>query len=192
MNTEARRGGTAPRMVFDTNVVLSALVFAKGPSAGLRSVWQGGLSVPLVSTATARELVRVLGYPKFRLDPDQQRELLGDYLPYAQVVRIPEPPPKVPDCRDPLDVPFLHLAAAGRAAFLVTGDADLLTLGRVGHCQIVTPAAFAAASCVLSQSSAPLAETQQLVRRARTHSQLSEAQALGMAQEQVRAVRRRK
>lgn len=142
MSTTARRSGTVPRVVFDTNVVLSALVFAKGPSAGLRAAWQGGLSVPLVSTATARELVRVLGYPKFRLDPDQQRELLGDYLPCAQVVRIPEPPPKVPDCRDPFDLPFLHLAAAGRAAFLVTGDADLLTLGRVGRCQIVTPAAF--------------------------------------------------
>jgi putative PIN family toxin of toxin-antitoxin system len=192
MNTTAQRDGAVPRVVFDTNVVLSALVFAKGPSAGLRAAWQSGLSVPLVSTATACELVRVLGYSKFRLDPDQQRELLGDHLPYAQVVRIPESPPKVPDCRDPFDVPFLHLAAAGRAAFLVTGDADLLTIGRVGRCQIVTPAAFAAAWCVLSQSSAPLAETQQLVRRARTRSQLSEAQALNMAQEQVRAVRRRK
>ena len=80
MSTTARRSGTVPRVVFDTNVVLSALVFAKGPSASLRAGWQGGLSVPLVSTATARELVRVLGYPKFRLDPDQQRELLGDYL----------------------------------------------------------------------------------------------------------------
>ena len=191
MSTTARRGGTVPRVVFDTNVVLSALVFFKGPSAGLRAAWQSGLSVPLVSTATARELVRVLGYPKFRLDPHQQRELLGDYLPCAQVVRIPEPPPKVPACRDPFDVPFLHLATAGCATFLVTGDADLLTLGRVGRCQIVTPAAFAAAWCVLSQSSAPLAETQQLVQRARTHSQLSEAQALDMAQEQVRVVRRR-
>lgn len=191
MSTTARRGGTAPRVVFDTNVVLSALVFAKGPSAGLRSVWQGGLSVPLVSTATARELVRVLGYPKFRLDADQQRELLGDYLPYAQVVRIPEPPPKVPECRDPFDVPFLHLAAAGRAAFLVTGDADLLTLGRVGRCEIVTPAAFAATYCTIRQPSAPSEETQHLMRRARTHSQLSEAQALDVAQEQVRVVRRR-
>jgi putative PIN family toxin of toxin-antitoxin system len=192
MSTTARRGGTVPRVVFDTNVVLSALVLFKGPSAGLRAAWQSGLSVPLVSTATARELVRVLGYPKFRLDPHQQRELLGDYLPCAQVVRIPEPPPKVPACRDPFDVPFLHLATAGCATFLVTGDADLLTLGRVGRCQIVTPAAFAAAWCVLSPSSATLAETQQLVQRARTHSQLSEAQALDMAQEQVRVVRRRK
>jgi hypothetical protein len=44
----------------------------------------------------------------------------------------------------------------------------------------------------LRQSSAPLAETQQLVQRARTHSQLSEAHALDVAQEQVRVVRRRK
>ncbi|HSV44468.1 MAG TPA: putative toxin-antitoxin system toxin component, PIN family, partial [Ramlibacter sp.] len=39
-----------------------------------------------------------------------------------------EPPPSVPDCRDVDDLPFLHLAVAGRAHTLVTGDADLLAL----------------------------------------------------------------
>jgi len=39
-------------------------------------------------------------------------------------------------------MPFLHLAAAGRADALVTGDADLLTLARVGRCPIMTPDAF--------------------------------------------------
>jgi len=45
---------------------------------------------------------------------------------------------------------------------------------------------------VLRQLSALRDETQQLVRQARGHSQLSEAQAFEVAQEQVRAVRRRK
>ena len=130
------------RVVLDTNVVLSALVFGKGTTARLRAAWQGSRFLPLVSTATARELVRVLSYPKFRLEAQEQQELLADYLPYAEVVRIPEPPPSVPVCRDPFDLPFLHLAAAGRADALVTGDADLLTLARVGRCPIMTPEAF--------------------------------------------------
>lgn len=46
--------------------------------------------------------------------------------------------------------------------------------------------------CALRQSSTPSEETQRLVRRARAHSQLSEAKALDVAHEQVRAVRRRK
>jgi putative PIN family toxin of toxin-antitoxin system len=133
------------RVVIDTNVVLSALVFGRGTTARVRAAWQGGLCLPLVSTGTAQELVRVLAYPKFRLDAQEQQELLADYLPYAEAVRIPQPPPTVPLCRDPFDMPFLHLAAAGRADALVTGDADLLALARVGRCPIMIPDAFLSA-----------------------------------------------
>jgi uncharacterized protein len=145
--TGRRRSGLsadqgAPRVVIDTNVVLSALVFGKGTTARLRAAWQGGHCLPLVSTATAQELMRVLAYPKFRLDAQEQQELLADYLPYAEAVHIPQSPPKVPVCRDPFDMPFLHLAAAGLADALITGDADLLTLARVGRCPIMTPEAF--------------------------------------------------
>lgn len=118
----------APRVVLDTNVVLSALLFARGDSARLRQAWLQGVCIPLVSTVTAQELIRVLTYPKFRLSADQQEQLLADYLPYARSVRIPEPPPSVPDCRGPLDTPFLHLAIAGRAGLWVTGNKDLHAL----------------------------------------------------------------
>ncbi len=84
----------------------------------------------------------MLAYPKFRLDLQEQHELIADYLPYAEAVRIPRPPPRVPACRDAFDVPFLLLAAAGRAEALITGDRDLLTMTRVGRCPIMTAAAF--------------------------------------------------
>jgi putative PIN family toxin of toxin-antitoxin system len=114
--------------MLDTNVVLSALVFASGPTARLRLAWQAGHCLPLVSRATAAELLRVLAYPKFKLGTAEREELLADYLPYAEVVTVPEPPPATPDCRDPHDLPFLHLALAGRAQTLITGDQDLLVL----------------------------------------------------------------
>lgn len=116
------------RVVLDTNVALSALVFGSGQAGRLRSAWQGGDFRPLVSTGTVQELMRVLAYPKFRLSKPEQDELLADYLPYAEVVRIPQPPPEVPICRDPLDTPFMHLAVVGKAQYLVSGDKDLLAL----------------------------------------------------------------
>ena len=131
-----------PRVVLDTNVVLSALVFGKGTTAQLRAAWQRGDFVPLLGTATAQELVRVLAYPKFRLDAHSQQELLADYLPYTLVINVPEPPPAVLACRDPFDLPFLHLATAGMADALVTGDADLLVLGGRVRFQIVRPEAW--------------------------------------------------
>ena len=119
------------RVVLDTNVVLSALVFGAGTAGRLRLGWQQGAIAPLVSTATVQELIRVLAYPKFGLSRSEQDELLADYLPHTQAVRIPVPPPTVPKCRDPLDVPFMHLAVAGKAKVVVSGDKDLLVLADV-------------------------------------------------------------
>lgn len=144
---KAPRGQRVPRVVLDTNVVISALLFVGGPAARLREVWQAGRFVPLASTATAAELVRVLAYPKFRLTAEEQHELLADYLPYACAVAVPEPPPAVPACRDPYDLPFLYLAIAGRATWLVTGDADLLMLAGQAQLKfrVAGPADFLAA-----------------------------------------------
>ncbi len=134
------------RVVLDTNVVLSALVFRGGAAGQVRLAWQRGLLLPLASAATVQELVRVLAYPKFRLSPAEQDELLADYLPYAEVVRIPHPPPTVPECRDALDLPFLHLAVAGTAQVLVSGDRDLLIMAtefeRHSACPIVSLETF--------------------------------------------------
>lgn len=115
-------------MVLDTNLVLSALVFRSGVAASLRLAWQKGACLPLVDTTTVQELIRVLAYPKFRLTPTEQHELLGDYLPYATTVRTPHSLLIVPNCRDPFDLPFLRLAINGKADALVSGGKDLLTL----------------------------------------------------------------
>jgi uncharacterized protein len=132
------------RVVLDTNVVLSTLVFAQGPHAPLRHLWQRERCLPLVSRATTEELLRVLAYPEFKLTAEEQQELLADYLPYCETVHIPVKPPKTPACRDPFDIPFLQLAVAGKARCLVTSDRDLLVLSRRLSCPIVTPEKFLA------------------------------------------------
>ncbi len=130
------------RVVLDTNVVLSALVFGGGAAGQVRRAWQQGVLLPLASSVTVQELVRVLAYPKFRLSHAEQDELLADYLPYTETVRIPQPPPQVPACRDVLDEPFMHLAVAGKAQVLVSGDRDLLAIAaefeRACGCPILT------------------------------------------------------
>lgn len=131
-----------PRVVLDTNVVLSALVFTQGRLAAVRLAWQAGHCAPLLSRTTAEELLRALAYPKFKLGAEEQRELLADYLPYCTTVRLPARRAKLPACRDPSGVAFLELALAGRANYLVTGDRDLLSLTMGLPCPIVTPDAF--------------------------------------------------
>lgn len=130
------------RVVFDTNTVASALLFSKGRLAWLRTVWRQGTVVPLISKATTEEIIRVLGYPRFHLDATDQEELLGDFLPFAEVIEAVLPTGEVPVCRDKHDQIFLELAAAGEADVLVTGDTDLLVLGEQFPIPIMKPADF--------------------------------------------------
>ena len=97
-----------PRVVIDTNLVLSALVFVLGRLSPLRLAWQDSLCKPLISSVTAAELIRVLAYPKFKLSAVEQQELLADYLPYCAIVRMPAKPPATPECRDTLDYRFCN------------------------------------------------------------------------------------
>ena len=121
------------RTVFDTGVVVSALLFRSGPVTRLRAHWSAREVEALVCRETVDELLRVLAYPKFALGGAEIEALLAEYLPWTLSIRLPaRPAPRLPRCRDPHDQVFLELASAGRAAVLVTGDRDLLDLaGRV-------------------------------------------------------------
>jgi hypothetical protein len=116
------------RAVFDTNVVLSALVFG-GRLRWLRRAWGDGRVTPIVCRETTAESLRVLAYPKFRLDDVARGLLLADYLPFSEVAALPSPWPDVAvACRDRDDAMFLHLAIVSDADFLVSGDTDRAVL----------------------------------------------------------------
>ncbi|HEY9702026.1 MAG TPA: putative toxin-antitoxin system toxin component, PIN family [Allocoleopsis sp.] len=129
------------KVVIDTNLVLSALVFG-GKIGELRLAWQNKRFIPLISKPTITELIRVLAYPKFKLTNIEQEDLLSDYLLFCEPVIIPENLPTIPKCRDPFDEPFLILALVGNADYLVTGDKDILCLSDSFSCPIVTVEQF--------------------------------------------------
>lgn len=130
----------SPRVVFDTNVILSALVLAGSRLAWLRQHWQQSACNPVLSQATAAELVRVLAYPKFRLSPEDREELLAEYLPFCEIVAVHRRCRVT--CRDPKDQPFLDLAHAAAANMLVTGDRDLLALSSSVSFAIESPESY--------------------------------------------------
>ncbi|MBI2382730.1 MAG: putative toxin-antitoxin system toxin component, PIN family [Gammaproteobacteria bacterium] len=135
------RARVKPRVVFDTNTIVSALLFRQGRLSALRARWQAACT-PLASAQTVAELARVLNYGRFNLSPAELAEALALYLPYAEVVE--SVPASKLACRDPKDQPFLDLAEAGRADMLVSGDGDLLALKGHASCRILTPAEFLA------------------------------------------------
>lgn len=131
------------RVVLDTNVLVSAILFTKGHMVWLRENWSKGRFLPLIDTPCAKELLRVLAYPKFHLTQDDIQTLLGAYLPFTEAVNTADAKAsKLPRCRDPHDQKFLALAQAGKADVLVTGDHALLALAGQTRFAIETPAAF--------------------------------------------------
>lgn len=131
------------RVVLDTNVVLSALLFSTGRLVWIRTAWQQGRWVPLASRATLDELIRVLSYPKFGLSGDEVLAILKDYVPFVETVEVPAGPlDGVPAAPDPDDQKFLDLAVSGKASHLVTGDAGLLSVSPPPGLALVTPEGF--------------------------------------------------
>ena len=131
------------RVVLDTNVLVSTLVFHSPSVFWLLAAWQSLSLVPLASPITIAELERVLQHPKFNLTRRQTEVLIEDYRPWCEMVTVSDPP-DVPECRDPNDRVFLELSLFAQADTLVTGDRDLLALGPVFSIPIITPAALRA------------------------------------------------
>ena len=115
------------RVVFDTNTVISALLFGHGQLSWLREHWRSNDVVSLVSRPTVAEFIRVLAYPKFDLDKAEIEALLADYLPFTEAVTVSSRAQST-KCRDIDDQMFVDLAIQGQADILVTGDRALLAM----------------------------------------------------------------
>jgi putative PIN family toxin of toxin-antitoxin system len=128
------------RVVLDTNVVVSALLFT-GISSKLLPLWQDNVITVLLSRAILEEYLRVLSYPKFKLSEGDIKGLIEEeLLPYVETVK-PGRRLRVVD-RDPSDDKFIECAVAGKARVIISGDKDLLSIGRYQRILIQSPAQF--------------------------------------------------
>jgi uncharacterized protein len=117
------------RVVLDTNIWLSAAISKSGaPAQVVRKVLQNG--VPVFSKATFAELEARIWKPKFDryLSMETRRAILHDANAVAHWVDIPAELAAQTYSRDLDDDKFIHTALAASAAWLVTGDQDLLVI----------------------------------------------------------------
>ena len=117
------------RAVFDTNVLLSGLLWHGQPHALLEQVRTGKLAI-VSSPAPLAELAEVIGRSKFDAilkRPNTSRERSLDEVRQLTEVFQPSPLPR-PVCRDPDDDEVLALALAAQVDLIVSDDDDLLVL----------------------------------------------------------------
>jgi uncharacterized protein len=118
------------RIILDTNVAMSALLWRGKPHQLLAQLRQHEGAQLYSSTALLKELADVLTRPsatkQLALIDQQAHTVLLDYV--AAVELIDAPPLPQPVCRDPDDDAVLALALAAAADLVVSGDKDLLVL----------------------------------------------------------------
>ena len=122
--------------VFDTNVLVSALLFANSaPKKALELALDIGTM--LISQETIDELNSVLSRPKFEryISPEKRERFILAFVQKSIFIEIHE---TIEECRDPKDNKFLELAVSGQATAIISGDKDLLVLHPFRDISILT------------------------------------------------------
>ena len=108
-----------PRVVLDTNVVVSALLKPQGTEDQVLRLALAGRLMLCVSPQVLAEYSRVLSSPKFKFQPEEvamalrQLERAGSLFRPARILKISDDEP---------DNRFYECADAAQAALLVTGN----------------------------------------------------------------------
>lgn len=129
------------RLVLDTNVVASALLWDGTPQLLLQAAREREVEL-FTSTPLLAELTDILSRSKFQKKIAASLftidEIVDRYAALASLVR-PEPTPRI--ASDPDDDVVIGTALAAKADWIVSGDSHLLDLRTVQTIRIITAAA---------------------------------------------------
>jgi putative PIN family toxin of toxin-antitoxin system len=127
------------RIVLDTNVLVSAILFGGPPRDVLELAISGAIDCSL-SLVILDELREVLCRPKFGFSLEQSLQVLEELHAVCDVI---QPPDRVRVlASDPDDNMILECALASKADFIVSGDRHLLDLAKFRDVLIVRPSDY--------------------------------------------------
>jgi uncharacterized protein len=138
------------RVVIDTNVWLSALLWGGQPSLIIQLIENKQIQA-ISSENILTELTDILQKPKLQKRLDQLKITADEIVIIAKrlmtLVVIEEV--IIPELRDPKDRMILATAIAGDAQIVISGDKDLLVIHPYGNISILLPQEFL--SCYFSK-----------------------------------------
>ena len=125
----------SPKVVFDTNVLISAWFWKGNERRLIESVEEDRIH-GYSSKQLIEELCRALRYPKFDLSQDELESIRSYYL---LILKIVNPRKSIDNIlEDPGDNMVLECALEAEADYIVSGDHHLLYLGEFRDVKIVT------------------------------------------------------
>jgi len=131
-------------VVFDTNVIISALLSPTGIPANLMQRWEAESFDVAISPPLLTELERVLKYEKIQKYIQQPQETISKLITRLKTVGFLVTPKSNLTVieNDPDDNRVLECAIAAEAAFIISGDRHLLYLKAYQGIIILPPAGF--------------------------------------------------
>ncbi len=124
------------KFVFDTNVLVSALISTKGNPALLLDKVRKSYTL-FISKDIIDELEDVISRDKFGLTDEEVNTFIEAIISFSEVVN---PAIKLNVLKsDPDDNKILECAIACGASYIVSGDKHLLDLREYGEVKIITP-----------------------------------------------------
>jgi putative PIN family toxin of toxin-antitoxin system len=127
-------------IVIDTNVVVSGTFFGGYPRRVLEAIVER--SVPITAFATADILDEYCEIVDEMVRRKQGHLSSALLTPFIQRLQLIETTSDIRASRDQDDDKFLSCAVDSRSLYIVSGDKDLLVLGRFQDVEIVTAAEF--------------------------------------------------
>jgi len=128
------------KVVIDTNLFISSF-FGGKPKILIDKMIEHSFDF-LISQRTFDELSNILSRKKFNFINKEEKQVIISYINhYAIHVEVKS---KLDVCRDPHDNMFLELAVDGAADYIISGDADLLSLKKLGGIPIISVTRFLA------------------------------------------------
>ena len=127
------------RVVLDTNVLLSAILFAGTPGRILEA-WRTGKVELVLAPDIADEYVRVAERLEERYDDVEVQPIIALVIQNATLVSATRLPGPV--CDDPDDDKFLACARASGTDIIVSGDKKLRATSGYEGIQVLTPREF--------------------------------------------------
>jgi putative PIN family toxin of toxin-antitoxin system len=127
------------RVVLDTNVLISALMFGGNPREVLQRAIRGELRLCL-SEEILSELGAVLQRPKFGFSVTTVNQILSELAAIAELVVPSKEISQIKD--DPADNRVLECAVEAGAEYVISGDNHLLDLGEYSSIRILNPHQF--------------------------------------------------
>lgn len=129
------------RLVIDTNILVSGLLSPYGAPAHIVRMMVAGAFDVCYDARILSEYEEVLNRPKFAFKKEEIESVLWyiEYFGYPVAAT-----PLSRKLRDPFDEPFLEVAIAGGADYLLTGNISHFPPSACRGVRVLTPAQFLA------------------------------------------------